>query len=97
MDILLADLGRWLSIRGGHAVLRSMCAKAGATVETETEGKLAKADIAKAENWIRTQGWYADTLVIHPEQEADFQIRNEIWHRSRIPTGYVPEEKRGSN
>lgn len=66
-------------------------------MKAETEGKLTKADIAKAESWIRNQRWYADTLVIHPEQEAEFLIKNEIWHKNKIPISYIPEEQRGSN
>jgi len=94
MDTLLSDLARNLSNRGGYTILRAMYEKAGFTMKAETEGKLTKTDIAKAEHWIGNQGSYADTLVIHPEQQAEFIIKNEIWHKSRIPIGFIREEQR---
>lgn len=35
--------------------------------------------------------------MIHPEQEAEFLIRNEILPPSMIPTSYIPEKERGRN
>ena len=97
MDPFLVDLGRGIAIREGYVIIRSMDEKAGYSMKTKTKGKLTKMDIIEAEKWIKKQGWYADTLLIHPDQEAEFLIRNEILIPSLIPTSYIPKEKRGRN
>ena len=102
MDPLLASLGKEIAVREGFVILRAMFEKAGHSMEVKTKGQLAKEDIKEAGDWIRKQGWYANTLVIHPEQEAQFLIRKEILHPTLFPTGYVPsifasEEERGPN
>lgn len=95
MDPLLCGLARDLSMRGGHSVLHSMYEKAGFKMKTEEEGKLSKMDIAKLDSWVGSQSWYADTLVIHPEQQVEFLIKNEIWLKNKIaPTSIV---KKGYN
>jgi len=46
-------------------------------------------------NWIKGQGWFADTIIVHPTQEMEFLIRNDIITSDKIPIGIVPEKNRG--
>lgn len=101
IDTLLASLGRDIATREGFVILRAMFEKAGHSREVKTKGQLTKEDIKEAKDWIRKQGWYADTSVIHPEQEAQFLIRREILEPTLLtgyaPFGFASEEERGPN
>jgi hypothetical protein len=84
MDPLLIDIAKQLSIRSAFTILRSMYERTGLTAKSEIEGKLSKTDIAKLDSQMASKGWFADTLIIHPEQKLEFLYKNEIWLHDKI-------------
>ena len=94
MDVLMSDIGRILAQREAFVIIKSMIDKAGRSIEVKERGQLTKTDLLEAQRWIKTQGFYADTVILHPKQETAFRIRGELVEASRIP---VLAETKGLN
>lgn len=85
MDVLLSNIGRNLAQREAFVILKGMIDKAGRSIQVKEKGKLTKSDLLEAERWIKTQGFHADTLVLHPKLENAFRMRGELIEASKIP------------
>jgi hypothetical protein len=95
MDMFMMQIGEIIAEREAYVIVKGMLDNAGYSVKVEAQGRLSKSDIKKAEDWIRNQGGYADTIILHCEQEMQFRLKGELLEPHLIPTSYVPQEDRG--
>lgn len=95
MDLFMMQIGEIIAENEAFVIVKGMFDNAGHSVKAEVQGQLSKSDIKKAEDWMRNQGWYADTIILHYEQEMQFRLKGELLESHLIPINWVPHEDRG--
>jgi hypothetical protein len=93
MDPLMNQLGKDLADREYWIIVNGMIAYAGNTVNVKQKGQLSKDDIREAQRQVL--GTYADCAIMTPQQEAQFWKNGQMLAPDRIPSGYIPKERRG--
>jgi hypothetical protein len=90
IDACLEDLGRSIVTREVTTLINELL-KGSKEFGTGT-GKISKPDVRKAVDWIHQNalGSYVhpNTLVVHPNLEAEFEERGDIIGAYRLPKGF---------
>lgn len=95
MDTYMEEIGETIAEREAYAIIKGMLDNAGHSIKAKTKEQMSKEDIIEAKNWIRSQGFYADTIILQSEQETQFLLEGALLEPHLIPTSYVSEEDRG--
>jgi hypothetical protein len=95
MHMLVRQLGAHLAEREYAIIVEGMVSCAGNNIRAKKKGELSKQDIKEAQNWVASQGAYADSVIMHLTQKMKFWRNKELLDPGRIPQSCVPQEKRG--
>jgi hypothetical protein len=95
MDHFMFHLGKAVAEREYYTIVQGMFNNAGNVLKVEEKGILKIENIQEAKNIIRNKGLYADCILLHPDQLHAFRLSGELFEAWKVPTSYLPEEKRG--
>lgn len=93
MGTFMSELGKEVADREYWIIVNGMNAYAGNTLNSKQKGQLSKDDISNAKR--KVAGAYADSIIMNPQQEAEFWKKGQMLAPELIPMGYVSQERRG--